>query len=481
MSPPTPHNPARPEHAPGPARDVDPALTPEAARDAAHDPRALAREQFIHGLTAFLHLDPPETQRARVARVASAMAAAAHAPGRHPRRLPRFSWRIGSGAVALLTIVVCTVLMIPSTTSATALVQSSIDAARNAAPRRYEVRVSGPGNADASGDPVATIDIAGEDRFVIEALTPPPFREKVSFGRDEQGEWSIRPDGSVERGPRPRAGGPRGPAPSRWVDIGESTVLVESVEELLSDLPAGYSIDRAQTAPLPASADATLFNRITAVRRQSSEPRFTPDPSRIEIWIDRDSRLVKRLELHWPEGDIRRWREGRGGPDGRPRGGPGGPTGGPAGPDGRPRGGPDHHEHDHDFGPGPRRGGGPSEMNKPEPRPGMRPEMRPDQPKGDEPTSGQRPERKPDGRGEFRGGPGGRRPPRHLEGPPDFNAGMLPPPPRMLVVQRVDAPAFSANWFSPEAHVNTPAPTEAPQAEPAKTAPAPTPENPPRG
>ncbi len=60
------------------------------------------------------------------------------------------------------------------------------------------------------------------------------------LGRDQQGEWSIVAEGKLERH-APRAAAPR------WINLGESTILIGSLDALLDALRKDqYSIDLAQ-------------------------------------------------------------------------------------------------------------------------------------------------------------------------------------------------------------------------------------------
>lgn len=56
-------------------------------------------------------------------------------------------------------------------------------------------------------------------------------------------------------------------------------------------------------------------------------------------------------------------------------------------------------------------------------------------------------------------GPGGRARPRFLDGPPEFGPGggeRHPPPPRVMVFERVEDAKFAEGWFKPETHVKQP-------------------------
>ncbi len=424
-----PGNSPRPDPALGPI--ADPAATPPAST------KQQAGEQFIHGLLTFLHHDTAAVQNQRVDRLMSALgepeaaAARQHAatgdrhetsPARHTRPAPRRAWRIGSGVAAMLTVVLCTLALWPSTPSATAMVQSSIEAAKKAGDRRYEVRIPKPGETEATAKAIATMDIRSMDRFLLKVQTPQDTT--VYVGRDQTGDWSIRPDGVVDR-VDPRRARPR------WLELSDSTILMEAIENVLESLPKSYEITRSDPAALP-SDPSRICNRITAKRSGDRGP----EPTRIEVWIDQDSKLVRRMELHWPE--RRPGAGGPGGPGGRPE------RDGPEGRDGRGPGGPG----------GPGRGDGPPRRGPDDDRPRKGPP--PDgerRPGGDRPGN-DRPGDRPPPPGGRDGAPPPPPPPkwRFLDGPPDFEGGKDRPPPRFIVLERIDTAPLDDAWYSPEAH-----------------------------
>lgn len=278
--------------------DVDPALA-EAAPGAAG---AIAAEQFAHGLLETLHRDSPEGRERRIA----AMLSRLEGHQERPRRL--IPWRAASGlAAAVLALATLVLLALPTQTSAEAIVQRSVAAAKTAGDRRYEVRVMPPRATELEADPIATLDIRDADHVLIRARSP--FGDRVVVGRNESGAWAIRPDGSVDRYP-PRRAWPR------WVDLGQSTIMLESVDELLASLGESYTLKRLDPSPIP-SATAPTLDRVSAARAGNTEP----GPRRIELWIDRDSHVVRRMEVYFdpPPPGPRAGQDRRPPPD-RPRG-----------------------------------------------------------------------------------------------------------------------------------------------------------------
>ncbi|MGD9690659.1 MAG: hypothetical protein AB7K52_13325 [Phycisphaerales bacterium] len=421
-----------------PAREPDAAhdsLAPGAAPDA--PPAELARQQFMHGLLAYLHLDNPARQQARVRATLDALHAQPTAPAPRVLAFPRSvrpAWHALAGVAAALALTTLLILfVIPTTPSATAMVQSSIDAAARAGDRRYDVRImpplprpGAPAGSASELIRVGEIDLRGAGatgNILVRATNP--LGDRVAFGRDASGPWTVRPDGQISRlnaaGARPR-----------WIEFGESTILLDSIESLLVALQTEYGAERLAPEAIDGSTSGELFDRIRATRKNSGGP----EPQRIEVWINRDTRLAQRVELHWPEFKPRDRTPGSGPVDPRRR--PARPgTGAPAefdDPGDRPP--PPRHRDGHRPPPSPFGPDGPGDRPPPPPRDGAGGFGGPEGPDG------------PDG--PRRGDPRGPRP-RFLDGPPDFGHEHRPPP-RKIVFELAPADPFADDWFSPEAH-----------------------------
>jgi len=374
---------------------------------------------FAHGLLGFVHTDTPERQRQRVTRAMHAIHAGdvAAVAGRIPGRGLRVGRWVSGLAASIAVIGAVYVATIPRESSAEAAVQQLISSTRSGGDRRFEIRILDRPDAPIPQNPTAVVDMrgTGSSTHVLLDINVPV---KMFAGRDATGEWVRRPDGRVERD------NARGVWP-RWAvvqaDEGQTptagdTLFVDSLDTLLDSLSKTFTMKDAGTS------DGAV-RHITG-QRLSDGPRG-PMPDGVDIWIDRTTRQLDRIELRWEE---RSPRDGRrpGPPSDAERGGGGagggGGGGGGAGPNGD-RGGPDR--------PGLR---------------GPRPEER--GPRSGPPRDG--PPREGDGpRGDD--GDMSRPPP----GPDGFGPRILrPPPPRRLIIQRVDAPptGFADNWFSPEGH-----------------------------
>jgi hypothetical protein len=398
-------------------REVDRELLPRADDSGASAGEAdqIASQQFVHGLLVFLHEDDESKQDERIDRLMDSIDGA-----RTPviATLRRPMWRAASALAACLLIVLTLAwLGLPSGQSAYAIVQQSIEASQLAGDRRYEVSaMHRNGDAD-SGEPIAVLDIRDEQHVLLRADTREGHRLVV--GRNADGKWALRPDGTVER-LRPERAWPN------WINLGDSTVLVESVDQLLQRLDGHYRLTRGEAETL-GDDPQRLLQRVTAELLE----RDSPDPQRIDFWIDAETHIVQRMELRWSEQQRRR--AGPGQQDGPPQRAA------------RPR--PDDPPHRGEA----RRPGGPPPSPSRERRGG----------EGSPPHGDRRaPDAPPPGEwfGQEGGPPRGghsdpnRPPPRFIEGPPRFGEGAHPPPPEVIVFARVDAPEFPNDWFDPERH-----------------------------
>lgn len=244
-----------------------------------HD--AVAGDRFVHGLLEFTHHDSAPVQEARIDALMDRIS--------DRRRPPRGGWRslvrlAPLATAALLAIVGISLFVLAPQPAAYAVVDAAIVATRAADELRYEILASEQTPQTDSVRTIGALDMRAE--FLRVRIETPDGAEFV-MGRDEEGPWSLRLDGSVER-LNPRSAAPR------WINLGESTILVGSLDGLLNRLREDYTIERIQAGP-----DSTLapgMTRLVANRRPDST---TPGADRVEIWIDPASSLVERLELRW--------------------------------------------------------------------------------------------------------------------------------------------------------------------------------------
>lgn len=405
-----------------------------------------ADELFAHGLLTHLQRDADAQQQRRVAEVMRHIEI--EVSDRGGRGIAGRVFRAWTAAAGIALVGVLVFLGVPGQPTADAVVQASISALRSGGDRRFEVRMLEQNATELPTEPTFVIDTRDGGLMLMRGKTP--LGEPVVVGRDAAGPWALRrEDGSVVRD-RADAAWPR------WANMGQETLFADSADRLLEEVTKSFSLRREERSTLTGHG-STLMRRISGTRK----PDLAFGPARIDLWIDPTSNLVERMELQW---DAPAHLPGPGAEPGQrpPRGGRNGPGG-----DGI------------DGPPGERREAEGSERNRREPPEGgdeagppdvEGPDMpvppRPDL-DGLAPPDDRRPELEHLGEGGFRPPPrrdgppeGGPRPPFGHEGP-GIGGGrgdhrrMGPParrPPRLLVMDRVAAPALDDAWFSPAAH-----------------------------
>jgi hypothetical protein len=264
-------------------------------------------------------------------------------------RVPRL---VTGLAAALLLGFIALQIGLPTEKSALVQVQESIDAMRSAGAQRYEARVLSWA-VDATEDEPAIVDTRAPGLVVVRHR-PPWEAHQLTAGRDAAGLWAIGRDGGVIRGGEARRMWPP------WATIDGEVVLGQSIDGLLAAMLAAYTVHVAPGEELERAGVSRAMDRLSATRNAARGPQ----PTRIDVWIDAQTRVVERLVYSWDKQEPDD--QGPGGPRrGPPRGGPppGAPPGPPPGPPpdggpppprgpGGPPGGPD-------GGPGGRRPGHP--------------------------------------------------------------------------------------------------------------------------
>lgn len=425
------------------------------------DPRVAADEQFVHGLLQFLHLDSRGEQERRIHSVMNEIRRGELHVG--PRVLIRASRRAVLAVAACIALVATIAYLgIAPEQSAQAMVQATINASKSAGPRRYEVRAELPRRGDRlsandlvdnDGEPtlqrIALIDIEDSDHVLIRAITP--RGHILVVGRNTDGEWAVRPDGSIERFDAQRAW-------PRWIELNGESILFESVDALVEQLEPNYQLERLDAEP-DADRPARKFDRVVARKRAGPAHQ----PQLIALWIDPETRLVQRMELRWSVDDGRPDRDDsmrqRSLRNRRQAGDDAAGTNIEPGTLGAPPRGPAL-----GLGPG-------TDGAQPQDDAAARQQRRsvfdrardnqPGEPRnsrgqfdGNSPQRLDRPGRldRPE-----RAGDDGAPPPCFLDGPPRFRDGGHRPPPR-IVIRLIETPEFEDGWFDPESHVRTPTP-----------------------
>lgn len=425
--------------------------------------REQAAELFVHGVMLQLYQDTPLEKERRIQRVMAELASPARTTSPFwSGNILKFSRAWLASAAALALFVSMVYVGISTEKSADATVAASIQAMRDSGDRRFEVRAKLHTDADLSTEPLATIDTRAPGLMLLKSKgLDAKLAPGMTVGRDADGVWAIRGDGTIERD-NPEQRWPR------WSMLGEESLFADSVDQLLETLSKAYVIKNSEPSKLEGRGDVK-FTHLTGNKKLAMQP----GPKQIDVWIDPETKVVERIEIRFEKPP----QEQPGGPNGpNGPGGPGGP--GPNGDGRRP-------EFD---GPGP---GGPPDGRRPEFGPGGPPPggegRRPDRlPEGVQPDDGRPigppfgdglPERAdrgprgdrpdPDHPGEFRGPPPNRGGKAQGPGQPQGGPGRIGPhfgprgrpdpmrgprggrlpPLELLVIDRVTPPTFTEGYF----------------------------------
>ena len=357
-------------------------------------------DRFVDALLTHKFTETTESMDARINRVLRAV----ESQNNRNYFIRKWQW----WALPIAALLAISLLVMPTTSSASAVVRSAAKVASKSVDRQYQVVLMPKVRRDGQQPPpiLATLDVRDSQHMRIE-IHYQGGRTEIR-GRDGDTSWEQRPDGSAIIADHDL------PWP-RWVETPDGSLLVDSMAAMLEDLDDSYDIvkvDDAEAcgqtgllqirASFPTSEPALANSSNEKVRRNPAE--------RIEMCIDPKTNEVIRLEMFFPPND---------GP--RPDGERGPPPDGQRGPrpDGPRLGG--------ERGPPPDGHRGPPPNGERGPRPdGPRPDgPRPDGPRPDGPRAGGE-------RGPPRGGPLG--------------------PPQSISFERTDTKSFPSNWFTAPAN-----------------------------
>ncbi|MDX2147246.1 MAG: hypothetical protein SFZ23_06955 [Planctomycetota bacterium] len=409
-------------------------------------------------------------------------------PGKGSRR-----FGLASSLAATLAIgVFAAMLATPTRSSASEVLARAIATSRAEGDRRFEVSVRAMTPGGLKEKVIGTLDVRDAEHLLFKIVTP--HGTEAAFGRDATGEWAITPEGRVVRPGEPKAGaggdapmqpgpdashergeghpghlghaghgrgvgrgdgrpGPRGRP--RWLNLGESSIKIDSLEQLLTELGSTYRLRDAEGDALARANAAALewgtlsgrepIARVIVGSRVNAE---FAEPDRVTLWIGRDPSRLERLEMSWSPGNRPErgsqpdalkpdpfkpdpFKSGsRGRDEGKAR--PPGPGAGPMSPERPPH---------FDAPPPPRHRHGPRGGRPMDAKPGG--ELR--HPEG---MAG----------GPHGAGPG---PVRLMDGPPSRDR-RHPPPPQGVIFRRVESVQRDSGWYSPEAHAPSPAKSDEP-------------------
>ena len=356
-------------------------------------------DRFVDALLTHKFTETTESMDARINRVLRAV----ESQNNRNYSIRKWQW----WALPIAALLAISLLVMPTTSSASAVVRSAAKVASKSVDRQYQVVLMPKARRDGEQPPpiLATLDVRDSQHMRI-TIHYQGGRTEIR-GRDGETSWEQRPDGSAIIADHDL------PWP-RWVETPDGSLLVDSMAAMLEDLDDSYDIvkvDDAEAcgqtgllqirASFPTSQPALANSPNEKARRNPAE--------RIEMCIDPKTNEVIRLEMFFPSND------------GPPPDGQRGPrTDGPR-PDG-PR-------------PGGERGPPPDGERGPRPdgpRMGVERGPRHDGPRPDGQRAGGE-------RGPPRGGPLG--------------------PPQSISFERTDTKSFPSNWFNAPANaveVDTP-------------------------
>ena len=351
-------------------------------------------DRFVDALLTHKFTETTESMDARINRVLRAV----ESQNNRNYSIRKWQW----WALPIAALLAISLLVMPTTSSASAVVRSAAKVASKSVDRQYQVVLMPKVRRDGQQPPpiLATLDVRDSQHMRIE-IHYQGGRTEIR-GRDGETSWEQRPDGSAVIADHDL------PWP-RWVETPDGSLLVDSMAAILEDLDDSYDIvkvDDAEAcgqtgllqirASFPTSQPALANSPNEKARRNPAE--------RIEMCIDPKTNEVIRLEMFFPSND------------GPPPDGQRGPrTDGPR--PGGERGPPPDGER------GPRPDG---------PRMGVERGPRHDGPRPDGQRAGGE-------RGPPRGGPLG--------------------PPQSISFERTDTKSFPSNWFNAPANaveVDTP-------------------------
>ena len=357
-------------------------------------------DRFVDALLTHKFTETTESMDARINRVLRAV------ESQNNRNYSIQNWQWWALPIAALLAI--SLLVMPTTSSASAVVRSAAKVASKNVDRQYQVVLMPKVRRDGEQPPpiLATLDVRDSQHMRI-TIHYQGGRTEIR-GRDGETSWEQRPDGSAVIADHDL------PWP-RWVETPDGSLLVDSMAAMLEDLDDSYDIVRVDDAEACGQTGllqirANFQNSELALANTPNEKVRRNPAERIEMCIDPKTNEVIRLEMFFPPNDGPR-PDGQRGPrtDGPRTDGP--RTDGP-----RPGG---------ERGPPPDGERGPPPDGHRGPPPDGERGPRPDGPRPDGPRAGGE-------RGPHRGGPLG--------------------PPQSISFERTDTKSFPSNWFTAPAN-----------------------------
>jgi hypothetical protein len=247
--------------------------------DSGQSPEESADEQYLHGLLRTMS-DRPEDASNRTRRVMESIGrdgSRMKAPHRFPMLL-----RVATGLAAMLLLGMAIFFMNETRQSAWATIAETISATQSAGDRSYRLSFTDREGGRFKTRPHATLDVRSDDQYVFMDKTPEGHM--LIAGADARGQWMISRQGSVLRN--------TGRKQPSWVDIGGNSLLMASIDGMLETLQADYALESLE----PEALDQLVPTRCIRIRAMKLEETDS-GPERIDLWIDPENRLVRRMEV----------------------------------------------------------------------------------------------------------------------------------------------------------------------------------------
>ena len=250
-------------------------------------------DRFVDALLTHKFTETTESMDARINRVLRAV----ESQNNRNYSIRKWQW----WALPIAALLAISLLVMPTTSSASAVVRSAAKVASKSVDRQYEVVLMPKARRDGEQPPpiLATLDVRDSQHMRI-TIHYQGGRTEIR-GRDGETSWEQRPDGSAVIADHDL------PWP-RWVETPDGSLLVDSMAAMLEDLDDSYDIvkvDDAEAcgqtgllqirASFPTSEPALANIPNEKVRRNPAE--------RIEMCIDPKTNEVIRLEMFFPPND----------------------------------------------------------------------------------------------------------------------------------------------------------------------------------
>jgi hypothetical protein len=263
-----------------------------------HPPAAIAGELLIDGLLRYHASTDQVARERRIARVVEAVGeesrplAKSSAPAARSFRLPR--WLITAAAIVLGTAGL--LLLIPSEQSASADLKQLAARLRKPGDIRFEVSLNPWGEPDITNPD--TVDMRFPEGLLVIHHQHPREQGQVVVGKDAQGYWSIRRDGTINRV------NPERHLPL-YITLDGASLFDNSLDKFLDALPTAYDVERLPSAALKPGEQE--LDRVQATRRKTHAVLADT----VLLWIDPVQHEIQRIEFGWTDPDTRIIEEGQ--------------------------------------------------------------------------------------------------------------------------------------------------------------------------